>query len=128
MSKLSADVLFCDDIRQETSGKFLFVGVYPGDLIPQTIPAAFPLALFLRVYGLPPGRHGFLVSVTYPDGSLFFKQQDEIDAAPNNTVALIFGGLQAVINTPGDLEASIEIAGKKIPAGHLRILHPPSAP
>jgi len=46
--------LLCDDIRQETSGKFIFIGVYGGDSIQFPVfPAqvALYLALFLESAG-----------------------------------------------------------------------------
>jgi hypothetical protein len=128
MTQITADVLFCDDIRQEVTGKFIFIGVYSGDLIPQSIPSNFGLAMFLRVHGLSNGKHSFHVVVTYPDGSIFLEQKDEIETgAPGTPMALIFGGMQTQIKEPGNLEAKIKIAGREILAGRLRIL-PPAPP
>ena len=32
------ETLFCDDVRQETSGKFIFVGVYSNDMVVSKFP------------------------------------------------------------------------------------------
>lgn len=128
MTQITADVLFCDDIRQEVTGKFIFIGVYSGDLLPQSIPSTFGLAMFLRVHGLPNGKHWFHLVVTYPDGSIFLEQKDQIETASQETpMALIFGGMQTQIKEPGNLEAKITIGGKEILAGRLRILPPAPA-
>lgn len=128
MRSIHADVIFCDDIRQENTGKFIFIGVYPGDLIPSVLPAAFPMAVFLRVHGMPEGKHPFHVKISSPSGKLLFEQRDSMEMnTAGAPIVLIFSGFLANIDAAGDLEARIDINGKELIAGSLRILPPPQA-
>lgn len=125
MTLVKADAIFCDDIRQENTGKFLFIGVYPGDLIPSTLPAAFPMAVFVRVYGMPAGKHPFAVKVLAPGGRILLEQEDSMESSADAPIVLIFSGFAANIESPGDLNVRIIIDGQELLAGSLKILPPP---
>lgn len=56
-------VLFCDDIRFETSGKMLFIGVYPEDLVPGILPQTLSLSIWARLQGVDSGTHELKFSV-----------------------------------------------------------------
>lgn len=128
MTSVHADAIFCDDIRQENTGKFLFIGVYPGDLIPSTIPAAFPMAVFLRVHGMPAGNHKFSAKLISPSGAVLFEQEGDMETNSEGIpIVLIFSGFLANIDSAGDLAAKITIDGRDLTAGSLRILPPPQA-
>ena len=42
MSQRHLETMFCDDVRQETSGKFIFVGVYSNDMVVSKFPVTLP--------------------------------------------------------------------------------------
>jgi hypothetical protein len=126
MSKISADVLFCDDIRQETNGKFILIGVYTGDLIPGLVPATIPMAMLLRIHGLNSGKHQFRMTLEL-DGTIVLEQNGGTEQAGDNVpIALIFSNFPIQLNGPGKLLARVTIDGEKILAGHLNILDPAS--
>ena len=54
---ISASVIFCDDIRVEMNGKLMFIGVYPGDLVPGALPQTMSLSIWVRLRGVTPGAH-----------------------------------------------------------------------
>lgn len=57
--------IFCDDIRQEASGKFLFIGVYRGSLIVKgAFPALLPTFAVAVSYLERPGESADPVSVS----------------------------------------------------------------
>lgn len=60
---VSGTVLFCDDIRFEMSGKLLFVGVYPEDLVPGILPQTLALSIWARLQGVTSGTHDLRFSV-----------------------------------------------------------------
>lgn len=41
-------VIICDDVRQETNGKSILIGVHAGDILVPNFPAVFPLALWIN--------------------------------------------------------------------------------
>ena len=45
--------IFCDDVRQEVTGKMLYVGVYNGELIAPGYPLLLPKLAVLAHYGYP---------------------------------------------------------------------------
>ena len=55
------EAIYCDDVRQEVSGKLTFVGVYSGNMIVVRTPTALPkLCVFVKIItpiGEPLGTH-----------------------------------------------------------------------
>lgn len=48
--------LFCDDIRHESNGKQILIGVYTGDILPTQFPALFSVSIWIafeRVNDIP---------------------------------------------------------------------------
>ncbi|WP_412063940.1 DUF6941 family protein [Rhizobium sp. SYY.PMSO] len=117
-----ADAIFCDDIRQEITGKFLFVGVYPGDLVPGVIPSTFPMAMMLRVHGLGKGAHEFDFALTSPSGQRILEQKDIAEVGdPKTPLVLIFSGFPMTVEQPGDIVATINVAGRELIATKLNV-------
>jgi hypothetical protein len=129
MTSLRADVVFCDEIRQEITGKFIMIGAYPGDLIPGTIPGSFPMAVFLRVHGLAGGPHQFSFKVMNPSAEVAFAQEGEVNLEiPDFPMVLIFSGFPMIVTRPGEISAEIEVDGTKLQAGKIRVMAPPQIP
>ena len=57
----------CDDIRQESSGKFILIGVYSGDLIVPSFPYTLTLSYLVLVKGSHVGDVKFQFDVTLND-------------------------------------------------------------
>ncbi|KKB81043.1 hypothetical protein VW35_02425 [Devosia soli] len=76
-------VVFCDDIRQETSGKNILIGVYSGDLLPAVVPGSFPLSVYIKVQGLS-GHHRFRMKLTSPNGHIAMEIEDEVEFVPES--------------------------------------------
>lgn len=67
---MQVDVIFCDDIRPEVSGKQTLVGVYPnGMMYGGLFPGSIRVATWVRVSGLTAGPHK-LHFVVRPPGSV----------------------------------------------------------
>jgi hypothetical protein len=127
MSSISADVVFCDEIRQEITGKFLLIGVYPADLVLATMPAAFPMGMLIRVHGLEPGQHRFSINVAFAGGETVFAQEDVAElSAPDLPLILVFSGFLVPVKHPGFLEARIRVGGDDLTArGRIKVISPP---
>jgi len=126
MSDVSADVIFCDDIRQEITGKFIFIGVYPGDLVPGLLPAAFPMGMFVRVHGLPEGAHHFHLTLAFEEGATVFEQEGEAQIhASDLPMVLVFSGFPVQVERHGKLQVKLKVAEHTLLAGQLKIVAPP---
>lgn len=60
-------VLFCDDVRRETTGKDILIGVYGGDILVNSFPQWLPLAIWAEIEAEKPGHHTLLFRLTYAD-------------------------------------------------------------
>lgn len=105
MTKFSA--FFCDEVRQEITGKHFLIGVYSGDLIPATTPSSFPLSALVRVQGLK-GKHHFKVRMLSPDGSVSMEIEDDVDVPEQaDCFPIAFSGAIIQVAAPGYV--SIEV-------------------
>ena len=77
--QIKARTVFCDDIRIEENGKEILVGVYMVDLVPDTLPARFPLSIWINATGFESGKHPFAIKIAFPGVAEEFKMNTEID-------------------------------------------------
>ena len=63
-------VLFCDDIRRESNGKEILIGVYSGDIVINQVPNIIALSLFIQVK-VPDnkGKHKNKIKLIDPSGN-----------------------------------------------------------
>ncbi len=73
MNWVKAEVLFCDDIRIEQSGKHILIGVYPSDLVVPQIPFVLPVALWIRVHEMDAVINDAMIEIGYKDEVPFLK-------------------------------------------------------
>jgi hypothetical protein len=61
---------FCDDVRREDTGKFIFIGVYTAALVVPKFPASVHLTFFVHGRQSGVGRTPFSFRVVYMPGDL----------------------------------------------------------
>ncbi|MDX8526306.1 hypothetical protein RFM68_17540 [Mesorhizobium sp. MSK_1335] len=106
------DALFCDDIRQEITGKHILIGVYGGDIVPSVpFPHVTPVSIWTKIVGLPLGEHTFRFKIIGPDAQLAAEIVDTFLVEPNNSesVALGFAGIPITFPKSGSVRALISI-------------------
>ena len=110
---ISAEAIFCDDIRVEDNGKFILIGVYGSDLVPGRMPNQFPLSIFVRATGLPVGPSKFRLEMVMPGGKVTSVVEGEGFRDSNNTrpVIMVFPSLHCEIEKYGDLVCRLSIDG-----------------
>lgn len=109
------DALFCDDIRQEITGKHILIGVYGGDIVPSVpFPHVTPISIWAKIVGLPLGEHRFQLKVLGPDEKVALEIADTFLVEPNNSesVALGFAGVPIALQKSGTVRALISIDGE----------------
>lgn len=94
--------LLCEDVRQETSGNFILIGIIGYINVPQLPVTALKVCVFNRwVAGI--GQFTESVRIVAPDGSTVLRQSQVKfalrDAAQNATNVTVFGQLK--FETPG---------------------------
>lgn len=131
MSKISANAIFCDEIRQESNGKFFIIGIYAGDIIVNSFPAHFRISNYIIISGLSKGEHDFSVDVSMVvdgvatnigklEGSLNVEREDL------GTV-LAPTGLVVVANGPGKIILMLALDGEDaIEAGAIYVTDQPN--
>lgn len=58
--------LLCEMCRQEVGNKVSVMGIYSGDILVQSFPAAFPLSAYIEIEGLKKGKHRLEFSIVIP--------------------------------------------------------------
>lgn len=64
-------VIFCDDIRQENSGKYLIIGAYGGTILLEKYPATLGVACLVQVSPGVTGVVPFEFRMTGPHGAMY---------------------------------------------------------
>lgn len=109
MTVVSAAIAFCDDIRFESSGKAIIIGVYAESLIPSTLPQSIPLSFWIRIAGMSAGRAELNLSFGV-DGVLQHNAQITVDVQdPEQPVNLYLVGVPISFERPGRI--FVEISG-----------------
>lgn len=104
MDKLTISAVFCEDIRQEQSGQFTLIGVYPGVAFLDHDETEY-FANWIKIDGLKPGRHQLRFKAEFEDSNgqnVFADREIEVDS-PDAESALIL--------TPTGLAISAEHSG-----------------
>ena len=60
---ISGSVIICDDIRQETTGKVILVGVYAENLVVPSLPVSLSLSFWIRLKRVEPGLSELTVRI-----------------------------------------------------------------
>ncbi len=136
-----ATVLFCDDVRQEVSGKLLLVGVYQADMVISELPAVLPqlnaVITLMEPKDSPSRSVGVIIDIP---GGLEFKATMQ-GAQPSQEEQLLLdtgevthyptrgllhlGNVQ--IGSEGRIVVYIETPTRRIRAGSLRVVKEPPA-
>jgi len=141
--------VFCDDIRQEANGKFIYIGVYEGVMV---IHAPFPVKLNRIAFAISVGQRAekLVPKITY---RIFLPGDEEnapsieaevseqtpgafIEAAENGANAagisavdrkfslssanLMFDGVE--IKQPGSIKVRVDVDGKRYRIGSLSVV------
>lgn len=116
------DAILCDDIRQEASGKLIFVGVYPNNLLLSEFPMTAMLTLWVRVHGLTNGEHENTLSLKLGDTEIFAVEGTLF--ADGKTAANAFvRGIPVEVKEPGTLSVEIDfLDGRHFEAAPLPVM------
>lgn len=119
---LRIDTIFCDDVRQEVSGKQILVGVYGSD-IRANAPGPIDIWVWMRVSGLKTGAYDFHMQMLAPGEQKPLggaKGQIEI-VAESYPIPLAFGPYRIRAEKEGDLVVTVQIDEEHMEAGRISV-------
>jgi Family of unknown function (DUF6941) len=64
------NVIFCDDVRREISGKDILIGAYGGEIVIPSVPAMISLAMWIQMDTTDAGTARIKIRVTDPQGNV----------------------------------------------------------
>ena len=108
-------LVFCDDIRREDSGKHILVGVYGSNIILNSFPSTFFMSVWFKMLRPPKGDHKFLFTITgtgkepsksTAEGAFFVEDASQ-------PLILTFVGMPIEFHTSGEVKASVTIDDDK---------------
>jgi hypothetical protein len=109
---MQGNVVFCDDVRVEASGKHTLVGVYPNGMgVPGNFPASVRVVVWLHMTGVPAGRHKVDFFLRGPEAPLpHVHNAGEVEIeAPWLPVAFFMGPFDIPVAAPGDIVALVSV-------------------
>ncbi|MFD9902608.1 DUF6941 family protein [Mesorhizobium sp. NPDC059025] len=126
VENLRFEILFCDDVRQEASGKHILIGVFGTDILPSNLPGVLPLAMYLRVFGMTKGDHHFRITLVTSDGDWRGEIDGQTRVMDDTTASIFpFGAIPIHIEKPGAIIANLSIDGSNaVPIGSITVRAP----
>lgn len=133
LPELSATVLFCDELRQEASGKFILVGVYGPDIMVPDLPFTLAsLSLLINVKWTHerelilksvrteiPGHDDFIQALPTPTPSA--TAISDVDEAPLQHATLKVAISPCRLNTKGRLRVYVNTSQGEVYAGSILV-------
>ena len=122
---VEARTVFCDEIRREDNGKAILIGVYTDDLVPGTMPARFPLSVWIKAKGLDVGNHPFSVKFAFPGVEEKPEVRGEVKVGDSSApVSLIIAGVPAEVHQAGVIRVELDVNGEILDVGELCVRSP----
>jgi hypothetical protein len=124
-------VVFCDDVRKETTNKDILIGVYSGDIIVPHFPAVISSAIWIEIVGDNIGPFELNLRLTLTDKPAFTITLEGAMNKPGGT-STVLGGLQLHIEKQAELGLEVQegenwrlLKRKKIVQGNVTLPFPP---
>ena len=109
--------IFCDDIREESSGKLIIIGLYAKDIMLATpVPVTLPKLCFLTRLNGGSGEHEVKHSLKNPDGKELLNDMapGKIQASPEGMGNLVVNVAPFQADKVGRYEYSVVIDGETV--------------
>jgi hypothetical protein len=97
------NVVFCDDIRREVSGKEILIGAYSGDIVVPSVPSVLQIAMWVQVRAVGVGMSRGRIKVTDPAGNTAGQSSFDFHVG-ESTFALAFPALPISVTLPGPIK------------------------
>jgi hypothetical protein len=106
-----AYVIMCDDIRQEITGKFILIGVYPGNIAIPAFPAQVILGFWMLARPTKIGSYQLQFRLQGPDGAESWSGQMLVHVNKKEDTALVIPPLPIQIQSPGHISLQCREGG-----------------
>lgn len=105
------NVILCDDVRREVTGKDIIIGVYGGKVAVGAYPAMISAAIWIELEVDRIGRIDGEVQIATPSGNPPVSVVFQIDATELGPSPLAVGGLPIVLEHDGEITISLREPG-----------------
>lgn len=125
---MNARVVFCDDIRLESTGKYILIGVYTGQMSLLLGPTLVTLATWIEISDLAEGTRIVDLKVLFGDTG-----KEELVSSASFSIAVTMPELPAYLwptglhfdsKNGGTLKVSVAVDGEDIPTSGVLHIRP----
>jgi len=102
----------CDDVRQETSGKFILIGVYSGNMGLPAFPAHVGLAFWMRSRPTKIGTYHLQFRVRGQNDSILSNGQMYVTISEREDTVLVIPALPLQIQSEGQITLEFRLSGR----------------
>lgn len=108
-------VIVCDDIRTESNGKDIFIGVYTGDIVIGKVPGMLNLCFWVDAKTTGTGERAFEYRVVLePDDIQIARIGATLISTPDaDSGSFAFGGIIFQVQRPGALSVQFKQSGEE---------------
>jgi len=117
------NLLFCDDVRTEVSGKDIAIGIYSGYIIVPQIPMLMPmLCLRMELFFAGERIEKFGVRVVDPQGSQMMENSADVNFTDWTRPGHVIIGMQGLIfGVPGNYSFQVNFGSEWLEVRTLRV-------
>jgi Family of unknown function (DUF6941) len=111
------NVVFCDDIRREISGKDILIGAYSGDIIIPSVPAIIPIAMWIQIRTTTLGTARIRIKIIDPAGNKAGQTGFEFqpgESVGDSTAAVTLPPLMVSVTAPGAIKVYWATEGEEM--------------
>ena len=105
-------VIICEDVRQESNGKEILIGVYSGGVVAQNFPAHIALTVYLQFISRDKGKVQLDIRIMLNDQSILIDAQAELEILDGTSGAFWLPPIPLVIPHAGELRVQARQQGK----------------
>lgn len=104
-------VLFCEEVRQEKSNKYIILGVFNGLIIVNHLPATVPIALYLEYFPVPLGKFTIGLRISGPGKGSFEMAIEANVHDASRPLVLPTPRFEVTLECEGDLLVEVKFEG-----------------
>lgn len=103
--------VLCEDVRVESNGKHIVIGVYTGNVVVYALPSTVQLTVWLCLEAKTPGHANVDVRGYDPSGRIMFSGEMEIESRESETITTSLPKFAVQIEKEGSIRVQVRPNG-----------------